>query len=602
MSGTNSMQSADLLTSNFLSILHGRMILEQIPEPREELKNALVRVAHRVLAADMPTAPPPPPQGSYDHAQELAKYQQQLAALRAYRPTQTFEVFAESLLQFMRKLPNNKQGMWLVPAHQLMTVGPTVAAMIGPFYKLPRGVVLEKYEQGARIAAERKGSKDWIWPERYDGPDILSLYLLPEFEALFKCAVPFGVDDKTRFSHQWIMASWGKGKTNLLSNYIKNDIERVARGECSILVMDSQERLVPDIAKLKCFAPGQPLHDRLIYIEPSVQYPPALNMFHRERTFENLSEDDRYKLKMATMEILEFFFSSALKLTDKQETPFQFILSAVMEVPNATIFTFRDMLKDDGWVRYREVLLDRLDGDTIEWFEEHYRPRVRGEGKDVYAETRQEISHRVENIYKDELFRKMFSHPVRKFDLFEGLGQGKVILINSKAAMLRKNLEAWGRFFIVQLLQAVEERVAVGRTENMPCFCYIDEAGDYIAREPNLKKIYRLARKQHIGMTIAHHDEQDIEDARVMAALRGSAIQVTPAKEYAFHFDIDDQPRLTIRAPEVDFSDGYDQMSPEDWDTVLAEQRDKYCVVDPRTRARSPARSGPLHVDSHDED
>jgi hypothetical protein len=39
----------------------------------------------------------------------------------------------------------------------------------------------------------------------------------------------------------WMPVTPGLGKTNLLNGLIHADLERVANGECSILIMDSKE-------------------------------------------------------------------------------------------------------------------------------------------------------------------------------------------------------------------------------------------------------------------------------------------------------------------------------------------------------------------------
>lgn len=50
--------------------------------------------------------------------------------------------------------------------------------------------------------------------------------------------------------------------------------------ERSVIVLDSQGDLIANIAELDVFAPGGPLHDRIVIIDPSdVEYPVSLNLF-----------------------------------------------------------------------------------------------------------------------------------------------------------------------------------------------------------------------------------------------------------------------------------------------------------------------------------
>jgi hypothetical protein len=598
-----------LLTKNFLRLLEAEIWEAKLPDLSEDLKTAIVRLADVVLTADIPVIP------SLDELtgdNEMKTMSLQLALLKAqlFHPSVPRRALVQSVLAFLTALPRPDHVSWYVRAVDVVPVAQTVVDMMMPFYSKHvqevecSEIVRTRYEQGARIAAEKtKTPDDWVWPTDYDGPNLLQLYLLPEFQALFQCKVPYGHKDERRFEHQWLMAAPGYGKTTLLSAYIKADLERVARNECSILVMDSQNTLCPDIARLKCFAPGQPMHDRLIYIEPSVKYPPALNIFARDqKRFSGLDEDDQYALNMSTLEMMDFFLSSMLNLslTDKQNIPFRFIIQALLKIPNATIFTLHRLLQNDGYAHFRDRgELKGLAPEVRAWFEEHYRKRERGEGKDIFTESREEVAYRIEALYADPLFSKMLGYPERKLDLFTELQRGKVIVINTLKGRLRKGVEPWGRFFLAQLLQAVEERSLVLRGRTTPTFAYIDEGGDYISREQNIKTIFTQARKQKVGMTIAHHYDHDIQEPLVTAALRGASIRVTPVKQGVFEFAVRDEPKRVIHVPDVQFHNKELHMTDAEWKVVLAEQRSKYCV--PPLAAESPG-AAEDRQDSFDEE
>jgi hypothetical protein len=597
-------EPSHVLVSNFLHTLQGAIGAHGLPAPTEEMKRCIVRIGQALLPLDMPRIPAAPT-GSENYAEKKIELEAALHRIHAYNPLVAQQALAWSVLQFLLAVPRPEHPLWNAPARGIISIGPTIVQMMMPFYRAAGtealfNTVRERYEQGARIAQEKSKAKEWVWPEHYTGPDAITLYLLPEFQELFDCEVPYGHKDERRFEHQWLMAAPGYGKTTLLSAYIQSDLERVARNECSVLVMDSQNTLCPDIARLKCFAPGQPMHDRLIYIEPSVKFPPALNIFARDaQRFSALDEDEQYALNMSTLEMMDFFLSSMLNLTltDKQNIPFRFIIQALLQIPKATIFTLHRLLQNDGYARFRDDLRG-LDPEVTRWFQEHYRKRERGEGKDIFTESREEVAYRIEALYADPLFSKMLGYPERKLDLFTELQQGKVIVINTLKGRLRRGVEPWGRFFLAQLLQAVEERSLVLRERTKPTFAYIDEGGDYIAREHNIKTIFTQARKQKVGMTIAHHYEDDIQDPRVMAALRGAGIRISPVKRGVFEFAVREEPTRIIDIPNVQFHKADLRMTDEEWEIVLAEQRRKYCV--PPALRESP-RTGQEREDSFDE-
>jgi hypothetical protein len=584
-----------LLVRNFVTILQNDVRVRKLPEPPVELKRCIVQAAQEILPLGIPPIPAPP-SGFDDYEAKKRELERALKQVKDFMPFIGQQELALCILAFLEALPRPDNPFWMAPAKELIRLKPTVANMTWQLRNRDMFKSLHRHtERGARIAGEKSSPKaDMVWPQDYDGPDIIGLYLAPPLQELFKCKVPFGVKEANRQTHQWIMAKWGAGKTTLLSAQIAADLERVARDECSIMVMDSQNTLVPDIARLKCFAPGQPMHDRLIYIEPSITFPPALNIFDRKaERFGGLDEDKQHELDMATFEMMGFFLSSLLdfNLTAKQNVPFKFILPAVLSVPDATLRTLQEFLKDDGWEKYRDKVVG-LDPDVIEWFEEHYRPRSGNQRKDVYAESREEIYYRIEGIYADKLFRRMFAQPRKKLDLFEQLQTGKVILINTKRGVLREAVEPWGRFFIAQLLQAVQERSLIARGSNKPVYCYIDEAGDYIAREKRIATIFTQARKQLVSMIIAHHKPSDIKEPAVWEALNDAGIRVSPVSRGVFRFQVPEEGLdAGMQVPHVSFekrAHQFEHMTDEEWTVVLAEQREKWCVGRPGADPRTP--------------
>lgn len=83
---------------------------------------------------------------------------------------------------------------------------------------------------------------------------------------------PFNFFDSARFEHTWIKGEQGWGKTSLLSALIAQDLLRVRDGECSLLIIDSQdEHLGKYLPHMADFAPGGELHGKLVYLEPDIE-------------------------------------------------------------------------------------------------------------------------------------------------------------------------------------------------------------------------------------------------------------------------------------------------------------------------------------------
>lgn len=187
----------------------------------------------------------------------------------------------------------------------------------------------------------------------------------------------------------------------------------------------------------------------------------------------------------------------------------------------------------------------------------------------------------------------MFSSKKNKFDLRRELQSSKVIIINTRQDTLHEGIEAFGRYFIGRLLQASEERGS--RDTNLPVFVTIDECHDYVARDRNIADLFFQARKQSIGLCVAHHDLSQIKVPEAQAAFRTAAIQAQPVAEGVFNFSIAKRDLITTRVPPDRFFSKMLLMSDPEWDKVLRIQRERYC------QAPADEEGDMVHNDTFDE-
>ena len=319
------------------------------------------------------------------------------------------------------------------------------------------------------------------------------------FEALFDCKVPLMLPDTTRFEHHHIVAGSGHGKTQTLQHLILHDLEAVAAGKASIVVIDSQSDLINNIAGMSVFAPGGPLADRLVLIDPTdVEWPVALNLFDVGMDRINqYSQLDRERLINGILELYDFVLGSLLDagMTQKQSVIFRYITRLLLHIPNATIHTFRELLEDDGFDKHYEHI-KKLEGSARSFFETEFRSKE-------FTGTKKQVLRRLYGILENQTFERMFSHPKSKLDLFTEMNAGKVILINTAKDLLKENgTEIFGRFFIAMIAQAAQERAVLDKEDRLPTFVYVDEANDYFDR--NIGIILSQARKYNIGIVLAH--------------------------------------------------------------------------------------------------
>lgn len=318
-------------------------------------------------------------------------------------------------------------------------------------------------------------------------------------EKFLQTDVPFDIPQAARFEHHWIVAGSGHGKSQTLQHLIVDDLSRVAAGEASIVVIDSQGDMIKNIARLRLFAYGQPLSGKLCLIDPSdIEFPVALNLFDAgvER-MEAYSELDRERLMNGVLELYDFVLGSLLsaELTQKQGVIFRYITRLMLHIPGSTIHTFRELMEPKGYESYRSHIA-KLEGTARAFFETEFNSKQ-------FEDTKRQVVRRLWGILENRTFERMFSHPKNKLNLYAEMNAGKVILINCAKDLLKQNgTEIFGRFFIALIAQAAQERATLPRSQRMPTFVYLDEAADYL--DQNVSIILEQARKFNVGMVLAH--------------------------------------------------------------------------------------------------
>lgn len=307
------------------------------------------------------------------------------------------------------------------------------------------------------------------------------------------------IPETTRFEHCHIIGGSGHGKSQTLQYLIAHDLPAVAAGERSVVVLDSQGDLIRNISGLKEFAPGGPLHDCLVLIDPSdVEYPVSLNLFdvslERLNTYAPL---ERERLINSILELYDFVLGSLLsaEMTQKQNVIFRYVARLMLHIPDATIHTLRDLMEPGSEIEFAEQIAT-LEGSARRFFETEFASRE-------FAQTKLQVKRRLWGILENQTFERMFSHPRSKLDLFSEINSGKVILINTAKDLLKEQgSQIFGRFFIALIAQAAQERATLPENKRLPTFVYVDEAADYFDR--NIGIILAQARKYNVGMVLAH--------------------------------------------------------------------------------------------------
>lgn len=313
--------------------------------------------------------------------------------------------------------------------------------------------------------------------------------------------LPLSIPMAARFEHTHVVGGSGHGKTQLLQIQIVGDILESAKDGRSAVVMDSQGDLLRTLGSLAVFAPGHPsgLAERLMVIDPTdVEYPVALNMFDfKHEEIAKLPMVERERILNGTIELFEYFFGALLgaELTARQGIIFKYLARLMLEIPDATVHTFRQLMEDGEAFR---PYMEKLPPTARAFFETRFFDRS-------FNETKKQVLTRLWGVLSNATFDRMFSHPRSKVDMFSALQEGRIVFINTAKDLLKDEGAAiLGRFFIALIAQAAMRRATIPAHERRPCFFYVDEAADYV--DERIGSLLNQARKYKVGMTLAHQN------------------------------------------------------------------------------------------------
>lgn len=350
------------------------------------------------------------------------------------------------------------------------------------------------------------------------------------FADILKTPIATEIPQRVRSSHHWIVAGSGAGKTNALQYLIANDLQRAARGECSIVVLDSQRQLIETLSRLKLFAPGGALDGKLCLLDASdVEHPIAVNLFDmRLDRIATLSMLERERLLNSALEMYDFIIGSLLQseMTSRQSTLFRFVTRALFAIPGATIHTFHDILQN-GVQNYQPALA-MLDETTRRFFESDFN-------NPQFRQTKEQVVARLWAVLGNRTFLHMFSTPRSKVDVFAEINTpGKVILINAEKGLLKEEgTELFGRFFLALINQAAAQRSTLPPQARLPSVVYVDECHNYIRNDPKIQVILAESRQQNVGMVLAHQFLAQIDGSVLRALAANTSIKMAARLEGA---------------------------------------------------------------------
>lgn len=469
------------------------------PDLPAPLRLQLVDIGRALFEAEG-LSPDIPPLPALCNTVEGARYRDMLAKAGQARSdrvmsTQALEIISQALSPIARAVPPIEGDVLVEVTQFTHPVGQAVQNVIAPFYAETDYMLFKTLRSQLDANLQSTHRTNPVFPSDYKGDDVVDTYLRgTHLKELFRLRTPFAIPEDRRFEHMHMVAGSGHGKTQTLQYFIAKDLEAVARGDKSVVVIDSQGDLINTILHAKVLPP-----ERIVLIDPEdIGYPVSLNLFSvGQDRLETYNPLERERLTNSIIELYDFVLGSLLSagMTAKQSVVFRYVTRLMFHIPGATIHTLRELMEPGGTDTYR-AHIEKLEGTPRRFFEAEFDSKE-------FAATKTQVLRRLYGVLENQTFERMFTHPVSKFDMFTELNAGKLILINTAKSLLKEQgTEVFGRFFIALIAQAAQERATLSDWDRLPAMVYVDEAQDYF--DQNIGVILSQARKYNVGMVMAH--------------------------------------------------------------------------------------------------
>lgn len=328
-------------------------------------------------------------------------------------------------------------------------------------------------------------------------------------------SVPIYLNPTQRVRHTHIIGSNGTGKSSLLFNLIRQDIEN---GE-GIGLLDPHGDLTEQILTI---IPPERLSDVVLVDLSDEEFPIGFNLLQAHSEIEK---------RLLASDLVGVFRRLSTSWGDQMDTVLQnSILAFLKSTRGGTLADLRRFLRDE---KFRSDFMHTVqDAEVLDFWQSEF-PRL-GAGKSVSS-----ILVRLQEFFSQEPLRNMVSQPVNKLDFADIMDSGKIFLAKLSTGLGgEENSYLLGTLLISKFQQLAMARQAQKQESRRDFWLYIDEFQHFIS--PSMEKILTGARKYRLGFTLAHQNLHQLQvDGKV-----ASAVMTQPCTRIVLRVGDDDAKKL----------------------------------------------------------
>ncbi len=328
-------------------------------------------------------------------------------------------------------------------------------------------------------------------------------------------SIPVRLTPEQRVQHCHIIGASGTGKSTLLFNLIRQDIQN---GE-GVALLDPHGDLVDKVLGI---IPSHRIGD-VVLVDPSdPEYSVGFNI---------LSAHTELEKDLLASDLVSIFQRLSSSWGDQMHSVLQNAILAFLESSRpGTLADMRRFLIEPS---FRSEFLKSVQDPNVLYYWHKEFPHLSG-NKSIGP-----ILTRLNILLAKKPIRHMVSQPENRLDFGQIMDTGKIFLAKLSEGLLgRENSYLLGALLVAKFQQMAMSRQAQQIAARRDLWVYIDEFANFIT--PSMAAILSGTRKYRIGLTLAHHDLHQLQSSPDVA----SAVITNPFTRIVFRVGDDDAKRL----------------------------------------------------------
>jgi len=296
-----------------------------------------------------------------------------------------------------------------------------------------------------------------------------------------------------RVRHAQIIGASGTGKTTLLFNLIRQDIES---GQ-GVALLDPHGDLVERILGI---IPEERVKDVVLVDPADEQYSIGFNILWAHSDLEK---------QLLASDLVDVFKRLSSSWGDQMGSVLQNAILAFLESNRGgTLLELRRFLIEPA---FRADFLKSVQDSEVLYYWQKAFPQLTG-NKSIGP-----VLTRLETFLARKQIRYMVGQPINRLDFGDIMDTGKIFLAKLSQGLLgNENSYLLGTVLVAKFQQLAMSRQAQRADARRDFWLYMDEFQNFIT--PSLAEILTGARKYRMGLVLAHHELRQLEREKEVAS------------------------------------------------------------------------------------